>query len=367
MKIHEIYSVDFLSPACLLITQFIIVTLVTRNMDNVNLIDFEDQQEDSGEEENVEEASQQSGEHVHSAPPSQNNNTANQQQFYTPNQFVLPPQWWPTPQPQQPTYSETARVTLTPFWEKDPAAWFRLTEATFNRHNVQDSNLRFDLVLPAIPRDAIDLVRHVLRDAAHFADPYGELKEELVRIYTPNIHEQLNGIVYAPELGSQAPSALMRKLLEMLPAREPAGLLFKNLFVVRMPSDIRPMVAKKLDKLSAKELGEYADSLWHVRNAKKGQGSTVAAMPTAEDEIKELTGAVAAMPAVNRGRGRGGRRGRGSGGGRTSKGGRSGGQNAVEDQKLYVCLRHCRFGKEAYHCDDPSNCQFSGNEAAGGH
>ena len=40
------------------------------------------------------------------------------------------------------------KVKLPPFWPKDPNSWFTLAESTFNRHNVVDSRLRFDLVLP---------------------------------------------------------------------------------------------------------------------------------------------------------------------------------------------------------------------------
>ena len=38
---------------------------------------------------------------------------------------------------------------------KYPASWFTLTESTFNRHNVVDSRLCFDLVLPALPEQVI--------------------------------------------------------------------------------------------------------------------------------------------------------------------------------------------------------------------
>ena len=314
-------------------------------MNRRNLIDFGEEEEDTG--------SASTGDSEPEVEPEVRKTKPSSAEFVPQHpyqQFVMQP------------IVETTRISLTPFWEKDPVAWFRLTEAAFNRANVHDANLKFDLVLPAIPRDAVDLVRHILRDSYAYSDPYTELKLELVKLYTPNIHEQLNGIVYAPELGGQAPSVLMRKLLELLPVGEPAGLLFKNLFVIRMPQDIRHLVAKKLDKLPAKELGEYADSVWHVRNAKKHGGATVATLQTAEEAVEELTGAVAAMPAVSKGRGRGGKRGRGGGRGR----GRGSGPGHVGSGFKYICLRHCKFGKDAYHCDDPEACQFSGNEAAGG-
>ena len=104
-----------------------------------------------------------------------------------PNQFQLLPGflWWiPTQHHQQPP-----KITLTSFWHADPAAWFRLAEATFNRHNVHDVHLRFDFVLPALPENALTQLRDILRATDALADPYEALKAELICQFSPNIHE----------------------------------------------------------------------------------------------------------------------------------------------------------------------------------
>jgi hypothetical protein len=54
---------------------------------------------------------------------------------------------------------------LTPIWTSDSVAWFRHIEGTFNRHNVTDVNLRFDLVLPALPDTVINQIKDILRTA----------------------------------------------------------------------------------------------------------------------------------------------------------------------------------------------------------
>ncbi len=277
-------------------------------------------------------------------------------------QQPLPSVWQPQPQ-----MFHVPKIQLTPFWCKDPLAWFRLAEATFNRSGVRDRVLMFDLVLPAIPEDALEQVRHILRTAHSMADPYQELKEELVKLYTPNVLEQLYGIVYAPELGGQSPSQLMNKLLAMLPPGEPAGLLFKMHFLLRLPMDIRDQVAKKMEELEARELAKYADTRWHVRNAKKPAPEAVAALQSAEEQIEDLTGTVAALTVSGRGRGGPKSRGRGGGGNRGGRGGRGGGGGRPAAVKNpYICLRHCKFGDSAYHCDDPENCKWTGNGTAGG-
>ena len=175
---------------------------------------------------------------------------------YTPpplhtQQFRQPPPFYPWPN-QQSFGPQPQRITLTPFWARDPQAWFRLAESSFARGNVRDPVHRFDLVLQALSEDTIEQVRDILRNADTLPNPYEAIKEELIRQLAPNVLEQLNGIVFAPELGGQPPSQLMKKLLSLLPAGEPPGLLFKHHFILRLPSDIRDQVAKKIQRLDAK-------------------------------------------------------------------------------------------------------------------
>ena len=153
-------------------------------------------------------------------PPPQWLPPPNMQQFQ--QQFQMP--WWPVQQQHQ----APPRVTLTPFWPSAPAAWFRLAEATFHRLNVVDPNLQFDLTLPALQESTVAQLQDILQAADNLPNPYEALKAELIRQHVPNVLEQLNKIIYSPELGRQLPSQLTRTLLTHLPGSEPAGLLFNS-------------------------------------------------------------------------------------------------------------------------------------------
>ena len=138
-----------------------------------------------------------------------------QQMQHMQQQLQIP--WWPAQQqPQAPP-----RVTLTPFWPSAAAAWFWLAEATFHRLHMAQ--------LQDKQRQASD----------NLPNPYESLKAELIRQHSPNVLEQLNRIVYALELGGQPPSQLMQTRLTHLPMGEPVGLLFKHLFLLRLPEDLR--------------------------------------------------------------------------------------------------------------------------------
>ena len=143
---------------------------------------------------------------------------------------------------------------------------------------MQDVHLRFDFVLPALPENALTQ----LRAPDTLTDPYEALKAELIRQISPNIHEQLNKLVYALELGGQARTQLMRSLLACLPAGEPAGLLFKHLFLLKLPGDLCDQVAKKMERLDALEQADYADTRWHVPNSKKAPNKIVVAVEPAD-------------------------------------------------------------------------------------
>ena len=95
-----------------------------------------------------------------------------------------PQQQFLHPQPPQ-------KVKLPAFWDKDPAAWFQLADAVFNRLYVQGSWLRYEHVLMSLPPEVLERVRELLHAAAGLADPYKALRDCLVELLTPNVLDQV--------------------------------------------------------------------------------------------------------------------------------------------------------------------------------
>ena len=112
---------------------------------------------------------------------------------------------------------------------------------------MHDVHLRFDYVLPALLESALTQLRDILHMADALPNPYDALKAELIRQLSLNVHEQLNKIVFHPQLGGQAPTQLMRTLMACLPPGEPPGLLFKDLFLLKLPGNLRDQVKKKME------------------------------------------------------------------------------------------------------------------------
>ena len=265
--------------------------------------------------------------------------------------FMQPPFMQPTVmQPQ----NRDREFKIAAFWKGDPVAWFKAVELQFRRLGVEDSHHRFELVLPNLQEELVEQLRAILRSANTMADPYGALKAELLQQFRPNVQEQLNGILYGPELGGRPPTMLMRHMLNLLPEGEQAGLLFKHIFLQRLPADIRDLTAAKLSVMDARELAEFADTLWHVRNARKTSGKPVMAVDAEkklDDDVEELTSSIAAIGVDKKKKTHLKK-------GRATKGGQTAGKN---NNKKYLCWKHCKFGDQAWSCEDEQKCTWAEN------
>jgi hypothetical protein len=214
-----------------------------------------------------------------------------------------------------------------------------------------------DLVLPALTEDILERIDSVLANVDELADPYETLKERLMEMFAVDPMDRMYGLLYAAELGDRRPSQMMDDLLAMLPPGERDGLLFKAIFLTRLPDDMRVLVAPQAKTLESRPLAAYADQLWIARNGKKAaKPVAVVTDPTLElaSKVNELAGVVASLRTsqppkrANKRAGRGGRGGRGGGG----------------DNK-FVCWRHEQYQERAFRCEEPSRCTWAGNCPAG--
>ena len=269
--------------------------------------------------------------------------------------FQPPGGWWLPPwmagqsqfgMPPPPIQTRPPRVELPLFWLRDPRTWFTLSESKFQLAEVTDSRLRFNFILPALNEDTLVQVRHILHAADVMADPYSELKSRLLEIYTPSPLELGFQLLHSPELGDRRPSTMMSSMLALLPPGEVDGVLFKCIFLSRLPSDIRDSVATQSKKLSSRELGTFADELWFARNSRHSQYVMAVAEPN-NKEVEELTDAVAAVrlqPKKKFNRKFGGK------------------ESGAEKKGKWICWRHATFKEKAFSCNSPKHCQYQGNK-----
>jgi len=115
------------------------------------------------------------------------------------------------------TTTAASKVKLPSFWEKDTAAWFDLVEEILAENFIVNARAKYRAVLIHIPQHLVERARGVINAAAAAIDPYEELKVRLVEMLTPSRLDQVNNIIWAPELGGRRPSEMMDSMLAALP------------------------------------------------------------------------------------------------------------------------------------------------------
>jgi len=146
-------------------------------------------------------------------------------------------------------------------------------------------------VLPTLSADTLVRVAAIVNALHALAAPYSSLKTRLLEVYLPDVWEQTTQLLHYRELGDMQPSQLMDEMLAILPQEEVLGLLFKTIFLNRLPADIRAQVQGAMRLQDCRELVAAADVIWCARNQKAPV--TLAAVP--QEHVDELTDTVGAM------------------------------------------------------------------------
>ena len=161
------------------------------------------------------------------------------------------------------SFAHTTSLELPEFWMKEPELWFKVAEATFRQAGVTSSAAQYDHVLAFLPQDVMAAVRGLvlIEITASTPDPYERLKSRLIASYAPSQWVLVNRLIDLPPLGDSRPSELMIRMLALLPLDEPLGVLFRALFLRRLPVGIREhLMVRNFD--DPQEMAQHADLIW---------------------------------------------------------------------------------------------------------
>ena len=88
------------------------------------------------------------------------------------------------------------------------------------------------------------------------SEKYKGLKARLLGTFTPSDYERAGMLINGPDLSDDKPSALMDRMLALLGDHEPC-LLFKHLFLQRLPAEVRAPLLQSSEK-NIRKLAEQA-------------------------------------------------------------------------------------------------------------
>ena len=213
-------------------------------------------------------------------------------------------------------------LKLPTFWTFQPEVWFAQAEAQFNLRGITADDTKYFYVLAALNQQtATCLLDLISRPPVN--NKYKTLKDRLTSTFGLSKHERASRLLHFRPLGDSKPSTLMDEMLALL-GDHPPCLLFEQLFLERLPEDIRiQLVDSKIDDY--RQLAKRADALWSSRDMEYSTNAVQRRPPAGRKQTKPK----APVPSP--------------------------------DNRL--CYYHRTFGEAARQCRQP--CTWSGNEEAG--
>lgn len=131
-------------------------------------------------------------------------------------------------------------LTLPRFWAEDPLLWFLQIENKFLVHRISTQTRRFELLLDALPQEAISDVRDILM-APRSVTPYDDIKNALLKRLVRSEESRIQELLNSAELGDRRPTQFLRHLQKLLGEKAPSfdDAVLRELFLKRMPASVR--------------------------------------------------------------------------------------------------------------------------------
>ena len=254
-------------------------------------------------------------------------------------------------------------VKLPPFWPADPQVWFAQVEAQFTTRGITQQHKKFDYIIASLSPEYTTEVRDLILQPPAAA-PYDTLKHQLIQRTAASEQRRLQQLFNAEELGDRKPTQLLRRMQQLLGDKAGAmgSSVLRELFLQRLPANVRMVLASTPDTANLENLAQLADKVMEVAAPSV---STVSATHLSDEferlraEVTSLRKVVESLPLttssktdhpLGRPRGHSWSQSRGC----------SSSPRPATDSP--ICWYHRRYGDEARKCTPP--CSFSGNDQA---
>lgn len=133
----------------------------------------------------------------------------------------------------------TALPTIPAFNPVNPTGWFACAEVYLASKRITKPIDKFFAIINAIPFTEQYIFQDILEAYLTLPDPVASLKARLCQAFVKSPFQACSELIDHGPLGSEKPSALMAKMITLLPKGEPQGHLFTTLFLRRMPLEVR--------------------------------------------------------------------------------------------------------------------------------
>lgn len=243
-----------------------------------------------------------------------------------------------------PSIAAAVSVKLPEFWKTDPLMWFAQAEAQFALAGINNDQTKFYHILAKVDQTVLrhisDLVANPPKE-----QKYLTVKERLISRFELSAQEKFEKLLNSCDLGDMRPSHLLAKMQELAANLSVNEELMRMLFLQRMPSNIRGVLA--ICEVKLEKLAEMADKMGETA----GPQVAVVSNPAPPSYLQELEAQISALSGeIRRLK---------AGPNRDRERSRSASRRRADSQ-TDVCWYHRNFRAAAHKCRSP--CRFSSSK-----
>ena len=169
--------------------------------------------------------------------------------------------------PAPPPTLAAVGVKLPPFWPADHEVWFTQIEAQFTTRGITVQKTHFDYVISSLSSEfAIEIGDLLLRPPAE--NPYDALQAQPIKRTAASQQLKLQQLISGEELGDRKPTQLLRRMQQLLGDKlgmsDDAMSFLRELFMQRLPPNVRMVLASADATMDAYKLADMADKVMEV-------------------------------------------------------------------------------------------------------
>ena len=240
---------------------------------------------------------------------------------------------------------------LPEFWPQSTELWFSRAEAQFRLKGITVEQTKFDHVIAMLDNKTANQCLSLLISPPE--NPYTALKQKLTKTFSMTKSEKASRIIKMDGLGDRTPSQCLVTMLNLVPEDEEPGFLFRELFLMQLPEQVRTSLAQTTKTRSTREeleeLAEEADRYFRSMGARisaigafpvSANGATALPFPVAASGLTTAHQSSSPLPI-------------------------SGLEEWSRDQLINalaksngLCLAHAKWGEKAHSCRSP--CSWRG-------
>jgi hypothetical protein len=117
---------------------------------------------------------------------------------------------------QTPHNNHGGSLRLPLFWAENSEVWFGIAESRFRMRNIEDEQVKFDLMVNALPKECLRTVLDLVTNPPE-EDAYEAIKERLSEHHNLTEFQRVEKIHAMEALGGRKPPELLRRDAGVVP------------------------------------------------------------------------------------------------------------------------------------------------------